>query len=164
MSERLKIVRSPVRSRPQPQLFNPPHRLVLMRSKIKLYKDKYLQPAMIRWGAVGITTFVIDYLLFLSFFTVTTSVLMANLISTTVATSINYYTHHTWTFKSDQNHSRSGLRYIVNLIFWWFISTSIIKTLVVLNVDPRIAKLAPLTLIIPINYFVLNKIVFKKSI
>ena len=119
---------------------------------------------MIRWGAVGITTFVIDYLLFLSFFTVTTSVLMANLISTTVATSINYYTHHTWTFKSDQNHSRSGLRYIVNLIFWWFISTSIIKTLVVLNVDPRIAKLAPLTLIIPINYFVLNKIVFKKSI
>jgi hypothetical protein len=28
--------------------------------------------------------------------------------------------------------------------------------------DPRIAKLVPLVLIVPVNYFVLNYLVFKK--
>ena len=134
-----------------------------MKSKIQLLKDKYFEPSMIRWGAVGVTTFVIDYLLFISLFEVIASVFLANLISTSVATSINYYTHHRWTFKSDQNHSRSGLKYLLNLTVWWFVSTSIIQALVLLNIDPKIAKLAPLVLIIPINYFVLNTIVFKRK-
>ena len=134
-----------------------------MKSLVRSLQDKYFEPSMIRWGAVGVTTFVIDYLLFISLFEVTSSVFVANLISTSVATSINYYTHHRWTFKSDQNHSRSGLKYSLNLIFWWFVSTSLIQALVVLNIDPKIAKLAPLVLIIPVNYFVLNKIVFKRK-
>ena len=53
---------------------------------------------------------------------------------------------------------------MLNLTFWWFISTTIIKALVVLGVDPRFAKIAPLVFIVPINYFVLNKIVFKRKI
>ena len=118
---------------------------------------------MIRWGVVGMATFVIDYSLFIFLFDATKSVYMANLISTTVATAINYYTHHRWTFKTDQNHSRTGLKYLINLMFWWLVSTTIIKALVVLNIDPRLAKIAPLILIVPINYFVLNKIVFKKK-
>lgn len=128
-----------------------------------MLKDKYFEPAMIRWGSVGVTTFIIDYLLFISLFEVTLSVFLANLISTSVATSINYYTHYRWTFKSNQNHSKSGLKYLLNLIFWWFVSTSMIKALIDLNIDPKIAKLAPIVLIVPINYFVLNKIVFKKK-
>ena len=31
------------------------------------------------------------------------------------------------------------------------------------EIDPRIAKLAPLMFIVPINYFVLSKLVFKKK-
>jgi hypothetical protein len=50
----------------------------------------------------------------------------------------------------------------LNLIFWWFVSTAIIKFMIVLGFDPRVAKLAPFLLIVPINYFVLNNIVFKK--
>jgi hypothetical protein len=34
--------------------------------------------------------------------------------------------------------------------------------LVELGVDVKIAKIAPLVFIVPINYFVLNKVVFKK--
>ena len=134
-----------------------------MRVKINSFKKKYFKPSMIRWGAVGMATFVVDYSLFIFLFEVTKSVYMANLISTSVATAINYYTHHRWTFKSDQNHSRTGLKYLINLMFWWLVSTTIIKTLVVLSIDPRLAKIAPLLLIVPINYFVLNKIVFKKK-
>ena len=118
---------------------------------------------MIRWGLVGSTTTVIDFLLFTTLYYAINSVFISNLISATVATSINYATHHRWTFRSEQDHSRSGFKYLLNLIFWWLVSTFIIKTLIVLNIDPRIAKLAPLILVVPVNYFVLNYLVFKKK-
>ena len=134
-----------------------------MNSRIKELKDKYFDYSMLRWVLVGVTTTVIDYLIFITLYGPINSVFVVNLISSAVATSLNYFTHHRWTFKSDQNHSRSGVKYLVNLTFWWLVSTSIIKTLIVLNIDPKIAKLVPILLIAPINYFVLNKIVFKKK-
>jgi len=134
-----------------------------MNSKLRALKDKYFDYSMLRWGVVGIFTTVVDYLLFVNLYGPINSVFLANLISTSVATSINYLTHHRWTFKSQQVHSRSGIKYLLNLAFWWLVSTSIIKGLVVLNIDPKIAKLAPLVLIVPVNYFVLNYVVFKKK-
>ena len=162
MSERLKIVRSPVRSRPQPQVLRT-SRLELIISRFKKLKDKYFDYSMIRWGLVGMSTTLVDYLLFISLYGPINSVFLANLISATVATFINYLTHHRWTFKSEQNHSRSGFRYLINLIFWWLVSTSIIKILLVSGLDPKVAKLVPLILIVPVNYFVLNYLVFKRK-
>ena len=162
MSERLKIVRSPVRSRPQPQVPRTP-RLEFNIYKLKSLKEKYFDYSMLRWGLVGVTTTLVDYLLFISLYGPITSVFLANLISASVATCINYLTHHRWTFKSEQNHSRSGLKYLINLIFWWLVSTTVIKLLVDAGADPRIAKLVPLILIVPVNYFVLNHLVFKKK-
>lgn len=135
-----------------------------MKTKFRALKDKYFEASMLRWGAVGITTTVTDYLLFISLYGPTNSVFLANLVAASIATSINYYAHHRWTFKSEQNHSRSGVKYLLNLTFWWFISTSIIQALVVLGLDPKIAKLVPLIFIVPINYFVLNKLVFRKKL
>jgi putative flippase GtrA len=134
-----------------------------MRSKFQHLKDKYFDYSMIRWGMVGLTTTAMDFTLFTTLYYAINSVFISNLISATVATSINYAAHHRWTFRSEQNHSKSGIKYLLNLIFWWLVSTSIIKTLVVLNIDPRIAKLIPLILIVPVNYFVLNYLVFKKK-
>ena len=162
MSERLKIVRSPVRSRPQPPVLQT-SRLEFIISRLKKLKDKYFDYSMLRWGLVGISTTLVDYLLFISLYGPINSVYLANLISASIATCINYLTHHRWTFKSEQNHSRSSFKYILNLIFWWIISTSIIKMLLVSGFDPRIAKLVPLVLIVPVNYFVLNHLVFKKK-
>ena len=135
-----------------------------MNPRIKDLKDKYFDYSMVRWVLVGVSTTVIDYFIFIILYGPIRSVFVVNLISSTVATSLNYFTHHRWTFKSDQNYSRSGIKYLVNLAFWWLISTSIIKVLIVFNIDPKIAKLAPILLIAPINYFVLNKIIFKKKI
>ena len=134
-----------------------------MRSVVKNLLEKYFDPAMLRWAAVGITTTAIDYILFITLFGPINSVFIANLFAAVVATSFNYLTHHRWTFKSNQQHSRSGIKYLMNLIFWWLISSSIIKTLVEAGLDPRVAKLVPFIFIVPVNYFVLNKIVFKKK-
>jgi len=133
-----------------------------MRAKLKELKSRYVNYSILRWSLVGITTTAIDYLLFITLYGPINSIFLANLISAAVATSINYLTHHRWTFRSNQNHSRSGVKYLLNIIFWWLVSTSLIKTLVVTGVDPRLAKLFPLILIVPINYFVLNSLVFKK--
>jgi putative flippase GtrA len=134
-----------------------------MSSKYKALKDKYFDYSMIRWGAVGLFTNLVDYLLFISLYGPIKSVFLTNLVSSFIATSTNYLAHHRWTFKSEQNHSKSGIKYLLNLTFWWLVSTSIIKALVVLEIDPKIAKLVPLIVIVPINYFVLNYLVFKKK-
>ena len=134
-----------------------------MKSKLKELKDKHFDWSMFRWMLVGFFTTATDYLIFISLYGPIDSVLISNFISGFVATSINYYTHHRWTFKSEQDHSKSGIRYLLNLIFWWAISTLAIKALIVLEIDPRIAKLLPILVIAPINYFVLNHIVFKKK-
>ena len=89
-----------------------------MRSVIKNLLEKYFDPAMLRWAAVGITTTAIDYILFITLFGPIDSVFIANLFAAVVATSFNYLTHHRWTFKSSQQHSRSGFKYLMNLIFW----------------------------------------------
>jgi putative flippase GtrA len=137
--------------------------LELIISILRKLKDKYFDFSMLRWGLVGMTTTLVDYFLFISLYGLISSVFLANLISATVATCINYLTHHKWTFKSEQNHSRSGFKYLLNLIFWWLVSTTVIKLLVDTGVDPRIAKLVPLVLIVPVNYFVLNHLVYKKK-
>jgi len=134
-----------------------------MKSKFKALKEKYFDYSMLRWGTVGILTTTLDYLLFVNLYGPINSVFLANLISASISTSLNYFTHHRWTFKTNQDHSKSGAKYLLNLSFWWLVSTSIIKALVVLDIDPKLAKLAPLVLIVPINYFVLNFIVFKRK-
>jgi putative flippase GtrA len=137
--------------------------LELVISRLRALKDKKFDFSMLRWGLVGASTSAVDYLLFISLYRLISSVFLANLISATIATSINYLTHHRWTFKSKQNHSRSGFKYLLNLIFWWLVSTTVIKLLVDAGVDPRIAKLAPLVLIVPVNYFLLNQLVFRRK-
>ena len=134
-----------------------------MNSKLTALKEKYFDWSMLRWMIVGFTTTATDYLIFISVYGPIDSVVISNFISGLVSTSINYYTHHKWTFKSEQDHSKSGTRFLVNLVFWWVVSTLLIKALIVLDLDPKIAKLIPILIIAPINYFVLNHLVFKKK-
>ena len=134
-----------------------------MKSKLTRLTGNYFDWSMFRWIVVGLFTTATDYLTFISIYGSLNSVAISNFISGFVSTSINYYTHHRWTFKSEQDHSKSGSKYLINLIFWWVVSTLTIKTLIVLEIDPKIAKLLPILFIAPINYFVLNHVVFKKK-
>jgi putative flippase GtrA len=134
-----------------------------MRARLENLKEKYYDLSMIRWVIVGISTTATDYFIFISLYGPIDSVVIANFISAFVATSLNYYSHHRWTFKSEQDHSKSGVRYFINLVFWWAVSTLLIKGLIEIDFDPRIAKLIPILVIAPINYFVLNHLVFKKK-
>lgn len=126
---------------------------------IKLWLPK--MPVM-RWIVVGVATTVLDYLIFLFVYRNINSVLIANLISGIIATSTNYYFHHNWTFNSSRAHSSTGPRYFLSLAFWWVSSTLFIKWLVELGIRVEFAKLTPTFVLLPINYLILNKLVFKK--
>lgn len=117
--------------------------------------------SIIKWGLVGSLTFAIDYFLFIVFFTKTDSVIASNMISSLIATSFNYSAHYFWTFKSSEIHSKSVTKYLLNLFVWFITSTILIKLLILAGTDPKLAKLAPLFFIAPINYFILHHLIFK---
>lgn len=134
-----------------------------MRAMFRKFKTKHSEKSLIRWALVGTTTTAIDYLIFIALYMPTKSVFGANLFAAFTATTFNYLMHHKWTFRSNQQHTISGVKYLVNLSFWWLISSLIITSIIAVGIDARFAKLVPLIFIVPVNYFVLNGIVFSKK-
>jgi putative flippase GtrA len=92
-----------------------------------------------------------------------TSVLIANFCAGLFSISFNYFTHYSWTFKSDVDHGKSGVKFLLNLITFWSLSTLLIKILINSGIDPKIAKLVPIPFIAPLSFLSLRFIVFKRD-
>lgn len=118
--------------------------------------------SMWRWALVGMSTAVIDYVIFISMYSVIESVLIANFFAGLISITFNYLAHYFWSFKSEADHSKSGIKYLLNLITFWSISTLILNSLIASGIDPRIAKLIPIPFIAPLSFLSLKFIVFKK--
>ena len=119
--------------------------------------------SMWRWAIVGIITFAIDYLIFIGMYSVVTSVLVANFLAGLFSITFNYLAHYFWSFKSQTDHSKSGLKYLVNLVIFWSAGTSLLKVLITSGIDPKIAKLIPILFIAPLSFLFLKFYVFKKK-
>jgi putative flippase GtrA len=130
-----------------------------MQHKVTTLIKKY--GSMWRWALVGITTTVIDYLIFISMYSVITSVLIANFLAGLFSITFNYLAHYFWSFKSEADHSRSGIKYLLNLIVFWSAGTLLLKVLITAGIDPKIAKLIPIPVIAPLSFLSLKFIVFK---
>jgi len=131
-----------------------------MRKIIHLF-EKY--GSLLRWALVGATTAVIDYILFISMYSVIISVLVANFFAGLVSLSFNYSAHYFWSFKSQIDHTKAGLKYLINLITFWSISTLLLKILITSGFDPKIAKLMPIPIIAPLSFISLRFFVFNKA-
>jgi putative flippase GtrA len=116
-----------------------------------------------RWALVGTTTAVIDYFIFISMYSVITSVLIANFCAGLFSITFNYLAHYFWSFKSQADHSKSGVKYLVNLIIFWSAGTLLLKVLITAGIDPKIAKLIPIPFIAPLSFLSLKFYVFKKK-
>jgi putative flippase GtrA len=119
--------------------------------------------SMWRWALVGITTTVIDYLIFISMYSVITSVLIANFCAGLFSITFNYLAHYFWSFKSQADHSKSGVKYLVNLVIFWTAGTLLLKVLITSGTDPKLAKLIPIPFIAPLSFLSLKFYVFKKK-
>jgi putative flippase GtrA len=118
---------------------------------------------MLRWALVGITTTVIDYLIFVAIYSVITSVLIANFFAGLFSISFNYLAHYSWSFKSEVDHGQSGAKYLINLVTFWSLSTLVLKGLITSGIDPKIAKLIPIPFIAPLSFLSLKFFVFEKK-
>ena len=117
-----------------------------------------------RWALVGVTTTIIDYVIFISVYSVITSVLIANFISGLISISFNYSAHYFWSFKSRADHTKTGMKYLINLITFWSLNTLLLKALITAGLDPKLAKLIPIPIIAPLSFISLRYFVFKKLI
>ena len=131
-----------------------------MQKLITLFK-KY--GSLWRWALVGVTTTVIDYIIFISIYSVIISVLVANFIAGLVSIGFNYSAHYFWSFKSQTDHTKAGIKYLISLISFWSISTLFLKILITAGLDPKIAKLMPIPIIAPLSFISLRFFVFKKT-
>ena len=131
-----------------------------MQKIISLF-DKY--GSLLRWALVGATTVLIDYVIFISIYSVIISVLVANFFAGLVSLSFNYSAHYFWSFKSQTDHTKAGLKYLINLITFWCISTLLLKILITSGLDPKIAKLIPILIIAPLSFISLRFFVFNKA-
>ena len=120
--------------------------------------------SLFRWALVGISTSIIDYIIFILLYSAITSVLAANFFAGLVSIGFNYSAQYFWSFKSQTDHTKSGLKYLINLITFWSISTLLLKILITSGVDPKIAKLIPIPIIAPLSFISLRCFVFKKLI
>ena len=118
---------------------------------------------LLRWALVGVTTALIDYVIFISMYSVIISVLVTNFISGLVSLSFNYSAHYFWSFKSQTDHRKAGLKYLINLIIFWSISTLLLKILITSGFDPKIAKLIPIPIIAPLSFISLRYFVFDRA-
>ena len=125
--------------------------------------NRYFNKSWFRWVVIGVTTFSIDYILFLSLYKISNSVVLSNFFSAGIATLLNYILNYNWSFHSEKIKVKSSIKYFLNLIFWWVISTTIIATLIRYKVSPEMAKIAPMILIVPVNYFILKLFVFRDN-
>ena len=121
-----------------------------------VFINRYFNKSWFRWVVIGVTTFSIDYILFLSLYKIINSVVISNFFSAGIATLLNYILNYNWSFHSEKIKVKSSIKYFLNLIFWWVISTTIIATLIRYKVSPEMAKIAPMILIVPVNYFILK--------
>jgi putative flippase GtrA len=119
---------------------------------------------MWRWAIVGTVTTIIDYLIFIGMYFVTTSVLVANFLAGLFSITFDYLAHYFWSFKSKADHGKSGSKYLINLIIFWSLGTLLIKGLINAGIDPKIAKLTPIPFIAPLSFLSLKFFVFKKRL
>jgi putative flippase GtrA len=132
-----------------------------MRKNVITFISKY--GSVWRWALVGITTTVIDYFIFISMYSVITSVLVANFCAGLFSITFNYVAHYFWSFKSEANHSQSGIKFLLNLVIFWSLGTLLLKGLITAGIDPKIAKLIPILFIAPLSFLSLRFFVFKKK-
>jgi putative flippase GtrA len=120
--------------------------------------------SMWRWALVGIITVVIDYIFFIGMYSVITSVLVANFLAGLLSITFNYFAHYFWSFKSEADRGKSGVKFLINLLIFWSLGTLLLKGLISAGIDPKIAKLIPIPFIAPLSFLSLKFFVFKKKL
>ncbi len=126
-------------------------------SSVKLNKN------FTKWFTVGISSFMIDVVLFSLAYHRTEQVLLSNFLSALCSTVFNYLAHYFWTFNSVTDHRKTLTRYGLNVIFLWITSSLLIKVFLILGITGVNSKILAMCLVLPFNFFILRKYVYSRA-
>jgi len=115
-----------------------------------------------KWFIVGVASFITDVAIFSLLFHRTEQVLVSNLVSALCSTSFNYLAHYFWTFNSVNEHRKTLVRYLLNIVFLWVISSILIQIILDFGVSGILSKILSLCILLPFNYFILRKFVYSR--
>ena len=113
------------------------------------------------WIIVGAITVSIDAILFIIMLNITHMLILSNFISGIFAISFNYVSNYKITFKSKESHQKNGIKYLLNLIFFWSLNTVLLKIWLTFLEYPLIAKLTLSAIQAPIGFITMRNFVFK---
>jgi putative flippase GtrA len=114
-----------------------------------------------RWAIIGLSTFVIDYCVFLGMFHLSNSVLISNFTSGLISIFFNFTGHYFWSFNSGKKVHIASYKYFITLFTSWVLNTIFLKILIMNGIEPKIAKLIPVPISAPLSYLALKFFVFK---
>jgi len=126
---------------------------------MKFFKN-HLDTQLIIWVTIGVITLSIDALFFTLMFKMTNLVIFSNFVSGILAITFNYLSHYKITFKSEESHQKSGIKYFINLAVFWCLNSVFLKIWLTYLNYPLIAKLTLGAIQAPINYITLRNFVF----
>jgi len=122
-----------------------------------------LDKSYTRWFLVGSATFAIDTSIFMIAFYFTNFGVLSNLLSGTIATTFNYFSHYHWSFASDRDHRQSTVLYLLFFFFFLFSGTWVLNQLLNNGVPALFAKVGTAAVIAPISFFIMRFVTFRKT-
>jgi putative flippase GtrA len=124
---------------------------------------KFLTPTFIKWLFVGSTSLLLDIGVFTYTYYLLEIVIVSNFIAAVISTTFNYFAHYFWTFDSVSAHRKTVLRYFLNIVFLWVMSSLIIEVLMSNGLREVLSKILSMCILLPFNYFILRKYVYFDS-
>jgi len=122
-----------------------------------------LNKSYTRWFLVGFATLVIDTSIFMIAFHFTNFGIFSNLLSGTIATTFNYFSHYHWSFASDRNHRQSTILYLIFFFFFLLSGTWFLNQLLNNGVPSLFAKVGAAAVIAPISFIIMRFVTFRKT-
>lgn len=126
--------------------------------------SRFLADKKIRYLIVGGSAFLVEYGIFLTLHYTTGLLVLANVVSFTIALLYSFLLHYAWTFCGNHHYGiRLQLVSYVGLgIFNVILTSSLIVILVDrFSLEPWVAKFMCMILVIVWNFIISNKIIFR---
>jgi len=126
--------------------------------------SKHVGSPLMRYLAVGFTTFAIEYALFCILVDVARlNYLLANAMVFSVVFWFNFLANRIWTFQSTVNLRRQLLQYAANFLFILAVPNGILMILLThgLGMNPKLSKVLVMAAVVSWNYIIYKKVVYK---
>ncbi len=124
----------------------------------RIYKD------IIKFSFVSITSFLLDYILYVIFLVLSSSVIISNIFARIISATYNYNLNRTLVFENDNSIQKTFIQYFLLAFVVLILNTLLLNILVdFIGINEFVSKIiTEITLFIS-NYFIQKKIIFRKE-